>query len=207
MATVTLNSGINLQCREYPSPLATSLGLIPNGSNILALGYAGPADPNSGEQNTPVEAGAFAQPESATSFEQIWLQIDWASPEGLVRCWVRSDFARLTLVEEGTARQLIEPADLFALATIEEPVTGRIPSNFNGGHIGTAATAPIIPEHCTSAVSITYCPDPYTGFNRYYWSNRRQYQRDLISCTFRNRCPCHNFARRRQRHHQWTQRR
>lgn len=146
VATVTLNSGINLQCREYPSPLATSLGLIPNGSYLLVLGYAGPSDPLAGEQFTPVEAGSFAAPETAISFEQIWLQIDWASPEGLVRCWVRADFARLTLVEEGSSRQILDPATLFGLATIEEPITGRIPYNSNGAVFGTVASVPIIPN-------------------------------------------------------------
>ena len=68
--TINLNQGVNLHCREYPSPEAFSMGLIPNGTTMEIRGYAGPADPELETPFTPVAAGSFDDPTSATAWEE-----------------------------------------------------------------------------------------------------------------------------------------
>ncbi|MCQ3929188.1 MAG: hypothetical protein DPW16_01920 [Chloroflexi bacterium] len=144
---VNLDSGVNLQCREYPTSAAFSLGLVPNGSTLILQGFAGPIDPEDGQPNTPLEPGAFDNPELAQDFNEIWLNADWAAPQGgTIRCWVRADF--LQIIYKG--RNINDIGKFFELVELGE--IDAVPSNYPGGAVDDSAvvvppseTAPQLP--------------------------------------------------------------
>lgn len=142
VAEVTLDTGRNLQCREYPTPQARSLGLVPNRALLPVLGYAGPIDPESGEPFTPLAPGAFSDPESALVFADVWLQADWYDSQ-VTRCWVRADFVSISFYEKGQGRFVLDPASLFEIAQRDDAPIQRIPANF-AGRIGVQPTV-IVP--------------------------------------------------------------
>lgn len=154
-ATVNLNQGVNLQCREYPTPLARSLGLIPNNTDLLVQGFAGPIDPENGELNTPLEPGAFSDIETVETFEEVWLQTDWTSvQDGQVRCWVRADFILLYYTSRGRQAYLSEPIQLFELALLDDPPIQRIPANFAGSVGGGEQLPPVVAPTATMAPDV-----------------------------------------------------
>lgn len=134
---VNLDSGVNLQCREYPTSAAFSLGLVPNGSTLVIRGFAGPEDPIDGQPNTPVEPGAFDTPELAEDFNQVWIQADWAAPQGgTIRCWTRADFVQMTF----RSRNIADVAQFFELVELGE--IEPVPSNYPGGAVDDAVVVP-----------------------------------------------------------------
>jgi len=89
-AFVQLDPGANLQCRQYPSSTAFSLGLIPSGATLRVLGRPGePIVPDTGE----------ATPEPTPIIEDIpdmWLMTEWDQPEGgYITCWVNAQYLRV----------------------------------------------------------------------------------------------------------------
>ncbi len=133
-AVVNLDSGVNLQCRQYPTPAAFSLGLVPNGATLTLQGYAGPIDPEDGQPQTPLEPGAFDNPELAEDFNEIWLNADWAAPQGgTIRCWVRADFLQITY----KGRNINDIGKFFELVDLGE--IEAVPSNYPGGAVDDSA--------------------------------------------------------------------
>ena len=160
LALVNLDTGANLQCREYPTPQARSLGLIPNGSELVVLGYAGPVDPDIGEPFTPLEEGAFIDIETATDFEEIWLRLNWIDPErGPTDCWTRADFLVLTAYRRGTPTLLATPEALFEYAVLDDAALEAIPANLAGGP--AEGIRPVIAG--PTATTPTIAPPPTTG--------------------------------------------
>lgn len=155
LAAVELDAGTNLQCREYPSSTARSLGLIPNSSQLLILAYAGPVDLINGEANAPVDAAAFTNPESATTFDQIWLQADWISTEFTTRCWFRADFVRLSFYTPAGETPLLDPSGFFSLLNLTPPPVDSVPANTAGGIIGAGQPVATTPPGSTPAAPPT----------------------------------------------------
>lgn len=112
---VNLNSGVSLHCREYPTSAARSIGLIPNGTEMLIDGVAGPRD----------ETGEFGRTDALTidnvpdftdlleddftiadfppgyveSWDQgdIWLNTTWTLEDGTpFGCWTNAEFIAIT---------------------------------------------------------------------------------------------------------------
>ncbi len=140
-ATVNINPGSNLQCREYPSADARSLGLIPNATSLEVRGYAGPADPELDTPYVPVDPELFEDPLAAEDWDEIWVSAYWLPPEGgTIDCWVRADFLIITYRN----RYLREPTDLFALEEIELPlpIIQMIPFNYPAQPVDTVITPP-----------------------------------------------------------------
>jgi|GEM_PF-3179837 len=113
---VNLNRGANLQCREYPSTTARSLGLIPNNTELVIQGIYGPRDetgdvgrtdailiegiPDLTELATEdVTVGDITAAELETlDPEQFWLNVDWILEDGTVfGCWSGAPFIYVTL--------------------------------------------------------------------------------------------------------------
>lgn len=140
--TVNLDSGVNLQCREYPSPSAFSLGLVPNGTELEIRGYAGPSDPEVETPFIPVDSEQFEDPTSAESFEDIWVSAYWTTPDGgTIDCWTRADFLLITYRN----KFIREVEDFFALEELDlpVPVIQPIPFNYPGEVLdGTSITPP-----------------------------------------------------------------
>ncbi len=139
--TVNVNAGVNLQCREYPSSSAFSLGLIPNNTTLEVRGYAAPADPEIDTPFVPVEEGTFDEPTEAEDFEEIWLSAYWNTPDGgIIDCWVRADFLMMTY-----RTHLIDtPEKFFGLEELEVPipVIRPIPYNYPGEAVDTTVAPP-----------------------------------------------------------------
>jgi uncharacterized protein YraI len=113
--TVTLNQGVNLQCREYPSAQARSLGLIPNNTRLVVLGLFAPRD-ETGDVGrfdailienvpdfTPILAEDFTvndfDPTFLASFErsQLWFAIDWILQDNTAfGCWVNAQYVDIS---------------------------------------------------------------------------------------------------------------
>ncbi|NDJ84616.1 MAG: DUF4397 domain-containing protein [Chloroflexi bacterium] len=140
--TVNLDEGVNLHCREYPSPEAFSLDLIPNNTVLEIIGYAGPSDEEVQRPFVPVEEGSFADPrEDAESFEDIWLSTLWAKPDGgSIDCWIRADFVILTYRNE----LITEVDEFFALEDLEiwPPVIVMVPYNYPAIPVDTVPSPP-----------------------------------------------------------------
>ncbi|MBI5931271.1 MAG: DUF4397 domain-containing protein [Chloroflexi bacterium] len=152
-AVVNLDSGVNLQCREYPTSAAFSLGLVPNGSTMLLQGFAGAIDPVDGQPNTPLEPGAFENPELAQDFNEIWLNADWAAPQGgTIRCWVRADFLQITY----KGRNINDVGKFFELVDLGE--IDAVPANYPGGAVDDSAIvvppSQSAPEYPTATVNV-----------------------------------------------------
>jgi hypothetical protein len=139
--TINLNQGVNLHCREYPSPEAFSMGLIPDGTTMEIRGYAGPADPEVVTPFIPVAEGTFDDPTSATAWEEIWTSAYWETPDGgVIDCWVRADFLVLNY-----RNKLVDEVDeFFALEELETifPVIEPIPYNYPAEAVDTIITPP-----------------------------------------------------------------
>ncbi|NJL92248.1 MAG: hypothetical protein HC915_00260 [Anaerolineae bacterium] len=101
-ATVVLNPGVNLQCREYPSVSARSLALIPNNTQLRVEGLFAPRDETG-------DAGGFAQAiviETVPDFTPLLTQDQEGLPFGVANLppelleglavgdlWLRRDLA------------------------------------------------------------------------------------------------------------------
>jgi len=125
MAFVLLDPGANLQCRQYPSSTAFSLGLIPAGATLRVLGRPGePLVPDTGE----------ATPEPTPVIEDIpdlWLMTEWTQPEGgYITCWVNAQYLRV----EFSGRLLDTLEELFELP--------EVPFNQPGEAVDTAVRPP-----------------------------------------------------------------
>lgn len=165
-AQVNLNPGVNLQCREYPSPDAFSLGLVPNNTVMEIVGYAAGADP---EVDTPfIPVGdelvtvfeSLPRGEVTTNddgdriyiagqyddleIEDIWISALWVTPEGIViDCWTRADLVLMTYQDD-----FIDEVDEFfaleGLIELPRPVIRPIPYNYAAAplDVETAVTSP-----------------------------------------------------------------
>lgn len=163
---VNLNPGVNMQCREYPSADARSLGLVPNNSVMEIAGYAAAADPEVEIPFIPVGDEAIAVYESLPrgeetvndagdpvyipgeyddlELEDIWLSALWTTPDGtVIDCWARADLLLLTYQDEF----INSVEDLFALEgliQLPRPVIRPIPYNYAAAPVDveTAVTTP-----------------------------------------------------------------
>ncbi|MFP4324311.1 MAG: DUF4397 domain-containing protein, partial [Anaerolineales bacterium] len=116
---VTLNQGVNLQCREYPTTQARSLGLIPNGTELIVQGLFAPRDTTGdigrtdailiegipdftgllGEENTIMDIPQTTI--DTVEREDIWLNIDWPLEDGtLFGCWVNALYIQINFDNE-----------------------------------------------------------------------------------------------------------
>lgn len=124
-AFVQLDPGANLQCRQYPSATAFSLGLIPANTQLRVLGRPGePIVPDTGE----------ATPEPTPVIEDIpdmWLLTEWTQPEGgYITCWVNAQYLRV----EFAGRLLDTLEELMELP--------EVPFNQPGEAVDTTARPP-----------------------------------------------------------------
>lgn len=111
---VNLNQGVNLQCREYPSTAARSLGLIPNGTELVIVGLFAPRDTTGdiGRTDailidgipdfTPLLDEEFQIANFDAAFlgqfepENLWLNIDWRLEDGTpFGCWVNAQYVQI----------------------------------------------------------------------------------------------------------------
>lgn len=125
LATVLLDPGANLQCRQYPSSTAFSLGLIPANTQLRVLGRPGePIVPDTGE----------ATPEPTPVIEDIpdmWLFTEWAQAEGgHITCWVNAQYLQVTFA----GRLLDTLEELFELP--------EVPFNQPGEAVNTSIRPP-----------------------------------------------------------------
>ena len=132
---VNLDAGVNLQCREYPTSLAFSLSLVPNNTQVVVRGWAGPPDLEDGQPVTPVEEGSFETPrEEIEDFEEVWVNVDWTEAQGgTLRCWTRADLLLMNFRNRG----LFTPESLFELGDLEiyPAIVQEIPYNYPGGGV------------------------------------------------------------------------
>ncbi|PJF43775.1 MAG: hypothetical protein CUN55_07395 [Phototrophicales bacterium] len=160
----------NLQCREYPSPQARSLGLIPNGTQLQVVGYAGPADPEITTPFIPVEADDIVVFESlppetdaelnALDFTDVWLSALFTPESGnTLDCWVRADFLTLTyrdriISDLGALFALDNPEDVF---DIFRPVPYNDPASIVDSRVApsTTTTTTTNPPAATTGGQIT----------------------------------------------------
>jgi len=111
---VALNQGVNLQCREYPTSQARSLGLIPNGTELTVHGLFAPRD-ETGEigrfdalliEGIPDFSPLLEDDFTIDDFDQtmldgykqgdLWLNIDWIVQDGTpFGCWVNAAFVQI----------------------------------------------------------------------------------------------------------------
>lgn len=166
VADVNVNAGVNLQCREYPSTTARSIGLIPSDVRLVVLGYAGPLDPSI-NNNVPVDPALFANPESATAFEQIWIQTEFYDPTldyQLTRCWVRSDFVVFYFFDGVELNYISDPAGFFAFVVLDPPLITQIPANRPGTLVGSGVSNPpaivLPPPTATPTLTPSFTPSP-----------------------------------------------
>ena len=163
---VNLNPGVNLQCREYPSADARSLGLVPNNTVMEIVGYAAAADPEVNIPFIPVDDENIAIYESLPrgevvtndagdrvyvageyddlEFEDIWLSALWTTPEGTVLdCWARADLLLLTYQDE-FINEVDEFFGLQRFIELPRPVISPIPYNYAAAPVDveTAVTTP-----------------------------------------------------------------
>jgi hypothetical protein len=139
IATVNLNPNVNMHCREYPSADAASLvrDLIPNNSELVVEGYAGPPS-EEGVANTPVEEDSFEEPTEAEEFENVWLRGNWVDPNGnTFQCWFRADLVLLSYRDANQVRRIDDTEDFFGYMELEifPPIIEEIPYNFPGGPV------------------------------------------------------------------------
>ncbi len=128
---VNVNRSSNLQCREYPSSAAFSLGLIPSGSTITVLGLPGARDERVGfSDGIVIEIPDYAAARLGEGVElnELWLHIGWQMPEGTyLKCWVNAFY--ISASYQGKA--LISVASYLDL--IQRGKLDFIPYNVPGG--------------------------------------------------------------------------
>lgn len=166
IADVNVNDGVNLQCREYPSTVARSIGLIPSDARLVVVGYGAPLDPNN-NNNVPVDPTLFANPESATDFEQIWIQTEFYNPVEnytLTRCWVRSDFVLFYFYDGANLSAILDPATFFAYVVLDPPLIRPVPANSAGAVVGQGINNPpsivLPPPTATPTFTPSVTPSP-----------------------------------------------
>jgi len=125
VAYVQLDPGANLQCRQYPSATAFSLGLIPANTVLRVLGRPGePIVPDTGEptpEPTPVIEDML----------DMWLFVQWDQETGgYITCWVAAQYLRV----EFAGRLLDTLEELFELP--------EVPFNQPGEAVDTTARPP-----------------------------------------------------------------
>lgn len=158
----------NLQCREYPSPQARSLGLISNSTQLQIVGYAGPADPEITTPFVPVEAEQIAiftvmPPETDAEFAaleltDVWLSTLFTPASGnTLDCWVRADF--LTIVYRDRTITTLE--ELFALDNPEDVFDIFRPVAYNDP--AEIVDSSVAPSPTTSAPVTTDTTAPTSG--------------------------------------------
>jgi uncharacterized protein YraI len=113
---VTLNQGTNLQCREYPSSTARSLGLVPNNTELVIQGLFAPRD-TTGDLGgradailienipdlTPLALEDFeitdfpADFVAALDINSFWLDATWILEDGTgFGCWVNAQYVLIS---------------------------------------------------------------------------------------------------------------
>jgi uncharacterized protein YraI len=122
---VNVNQGVNLQCREYPSSQARSLGLVPSNQSLTIRGLFAPRDETGeiGRTDAIVIEGipdfSAAQDEdfdfklppvgfpSDFDVDALWLNVDWLLEDGTAfGCWVNAQYVQVTL--EGKRVETLE---------------------------------------------------------------------------------------------------
>lgn len=103
-ATVQLDPGANLQCREYPRADARSLGLIPSGTSLVVIGRTGePLVPETGDptpEPTPV----------VEAVSDLWVSVRWdQAGGGYIRCWTAAQYLLISY----RGKFLVEIEDLL----------------------------------------------------------------------------------------------
>jgi len=191
IADVNINEGVNLQCREYPSTSARSLGLIPSSARLVVIGYAGPFDTNI-TNNVPVDPALFSAPENATDFEQVWIYAEFYDFEQgylLTRCWTRADFVLFYFFDGQGLNYLPDPPTLFAYAVLDPPLLNRVPANQAGRIVGQGVNNPpavILPSpsptptlapSSTPSPTITLTPTPDGSIRARVLTNANLYER------------------------------
>lgn len=131
LGRVNVNRGSNLQCREYPSPTAFSLGLIPNDAEIAVLGLPGARDERIGHPDgllIEVPDYAAARLGAGIDLSELWLNVEWQMPDGArLGCWVNSFY--ISLAYQGIS--IYDAAQYLEL--VEEGVMTFTPYNTPGG--------------------------------------------------------------------------
>lgn len=166
IADVNVNEGVNLQCREYPSTVARSIGLVPSFARLVVIGYGGPLDPEN-PNDVPVDPANFTNIEAATDFEQIWIQTefyDTALNNTLTRCWVRSDFVLFYFFDGQQLNFVENPAVFFSYAALDPPIIRSVPANSAGAVIGQGVANPpqvvLPPPSATPTATPSLTPIP-----------------------------------------------
>ncbi len=175
---VNLNPGVNLQCREYPSPEARSLGLVPNNTTMEIVGYAAAADPRVDTPFIPVSAELIAvfstlprttEDEEGNKiagnyddleFTDIWISALWNAPDGnVIDCWTRADFLIFTYQTE-----FIRTVDQFfglELFPFFVPVIRPVPYNFAAAPVDVE-TSVLSPSSSVTQPTTTTSGTPIT---------------------------------------------
>lgn len=142
IADVNVNEGTNLQCREYPSSTARSIGLIPAGTRLVIVGYGAPLDPNL-ELNVPLDPANFNGVEAASEWERVWVQSQFFAADGtLSRCWVRADFLLVYYFDGSQLNYIAQPSGFFGFAAIDPPIIAPVPANAAGAVLGVGVANP-----------------------------------------------------------------
>ncbi len=123
--------GSNLQCRQYPSSIAFSLGLIPSGSTLTILGLPGARDERIGfPDGLMIEIPDYAAARLGEGIElnELWLHVQWQMPEGtFLKCWVNAFYVSASYQD----KSLISVASYLEL--IQRGKLDFIPYNVPGG--------------------------------------------------------------------------
>lgn len=123
--------GSNLQCRQYPSSIAFSLGLIPSGSTLTILGLPGARDERIGFPDgimIEIPDYAAARLGEGVELDELWLHVQWQMPAGTsLKCWVNAFY--ISASYEG--KSLISVASYLNL--VQRGKLDFIPYNVPGG--------------------------------------------------------------------------
>ncbi len=121
----------NLQCRQYPSSIAFSLGLIPSGSTLTILGLPGARDERIGFPDgmvIEIPDYAAARLGEGVELDELWLHVQWQMPEGtFLKCWVNAFYVSASY----QGKSLISVASYLEL--VQRGKLDFIPYNVPGG--------------------------------------------------------------------------